>query len=72
VPLKPHAGARACGSCGALIFFAQSGRNLMPLDAVPVMRAVLEVAGTTEIVKIVKTYTPHFATCPNAASHRRS
>ncbi len=70
MPLKPHPDAKPCGSCGAAIFFARSRNGApMPLDAVPVMRVVLQ--GDDGHAQIVKTYSTHFATCPNAAQHRK-
>ncbi len=68
--LKPHPDAKPCSSCGAPIFFAPSRTGaLMPLDAVPQMRAVFQ-EGSLE-AQIMRTYTPHFGTCPNAAQHRK-
>lgn len=85
--LKPHPDAKPCGSCGAPIFFARvlltqsgdgppdaRGANLAPFDAVPQMRAI-QVDGIPSdgpLVSLVRTYVSHFATCPNAAQHRKA
>ena len=84
--LKPHPQATPCKSCGAAIFFARAvappvgdappetrGTRLMPFDAVPQMRAIEVVGIATDgpLVTLIKTYVSHFATCPNAAQHRK-
>lgn len=70
MPLKPHPDAKPC-SCGALIFFARTRTGgKMPLEAVPEMRGVLQGRDASD-VQIVKTYRPHFATCPHAGQYRK-
>jgi hypothetical protein len=69
--MMPH----PCRSCGAPIFYATTpdGRK-MPLDAQPQKRFVTRPSRDVrdEIdCKLVETYTTHFATCPNAAQHRK-
>jgi len=61
---------RQCRTCQAAIIWAVtvSGKR-MPLDAKPEVRFILnEDTGTTSARK---TYMSHFATCPNAAQHRK-
>lgn len=85
----PAAGPRhipkACGSCGAPIFWAQteSGRS-MPVDATPVLdgNVVLYDHGGSIRARVLKKgeeprpgekrRTSHFQTCPHAPQHRRS
>lgn len=73
-----------CGSCGAEIVWAKTaaGRK-MPLDNTPHpagridlgadgFATVLGAKRATEVqVEGRKLYQSHFATCPNAAQHRR-
>lgn len=73
-----------CRSCGAQIIWAvtQKNRNI-PLDPVPVADgnitleqrgaelAPLAIANAIRAPGILY-YKSHFATCPNAANHRRS
>jgi hypothetical protein len=60
-----------CSSCGADIrwIVMLSGKR-MPVDAQPEKRVVLddmpEPRGT-----VADVWVPHWATCPNAAQHRR-
>jgi hypothetical protein len=67
-----------CRSCGAAILWLtmrESGRK-MPVDAKPV-NAVVRVDGRGvraddgEMGVMVKAYTPHWATCPNASDHKK-
>lgn len=76
-----------CRSCGALIFWARtsSGKS-MPIDAMPTSDGNIELGtdpGTMETTAHVRDgswpegltgerYTSHFATCPQAAQHRRA
>ncbi len=60
-----------CRSCGAPIVWVvmrPSGKK-MPLDAKPVTRIVLNLDDDRGEVR--DTYLSHFATCPNAAQHRK-
>lgn len=64
-----------CSSCGADIVWGRTvGNKRMPLDAKPLQGFDLEtdgpLAGTTG--PLTAFYVSHFATCPNAAQHRRS
>lgn len=73
-----------CRSCGAPIIWARtlSGRN-MPLDAEPNPEGNVVLARGLAIVREKPSFelagedegatrhTSHFATCPNAATHRR-
>lgn len=59
-----------CRSCGAPIVWTKTTNGKrMPLDAKPELRMVLDV--TTGVANVVDAYTSHFATCPDAADHRR-
>lgn len=68
-----------CRSCGAAIIWAvtPAGKR-MPLDAQPAKRIVLDDYGVKTFgdeapcAQVVDTYTSHFATCPNAAQHRKA
>lgn len=65
-----------CSSCGAEIVWAKSAATgkAIPLDAKPEKR-FYEWVGTIESgsaeVALMDTYQTHFATCPNAAQHRK-
>lgn len=69
-----------CKSCGAPIFWAKTVNGKpMPLDAEPVLdgRIILEgqtaiVVGSAYVRDGTARYDSHFATCPNARSHRRA
>ncbi|HEU4619512.1 MAG TPA: hypothetical protein VFV10_15855 [Gammaproteobacteria bacterium] len=68
-------GLTRCRSCGAAIIFAptQNGRQV-PLDAEGKRLMVLEQdatvpGGRVAVVRVC--FTPHFATCPAAAAHRK-
>lgn len=69
-----------CKSCNAPIIFARTLAGLMPVDEAPSpdgnveltrmhgeQRARVVTPGSSETL-----YKAHFATCPNAAAHRRS
>lgn len=59
-----------CKSCGAEIHFLETKTgSLMPVDAKPA-RVLVEQQGETWY-GVEDGYTSHFATCPNAAKHRR-
>lgn len=62
-----------CKSCGAEIIWTTSPKGkAMPLDAKPEKRILLRerIDGHEPTAIICDTYVSHFATCPNAASHR--
>jgi hypothetical protein len=67
--------SRACRSCGAPIIFAQTdGGKTIPVDAAPQKRVVLrpvDLPNEPPVAQVVDTYVSHFATCPNAAQHRK-
>lgn len=59
-----------CSSCGAAILWAKTPQGkAMPLDAKPEKRVVL--GRQTGEAHVLDTYLPHWASCPNAAQHRR-
>lgn len=67
-----------CTSCTALIFWVRTESNArMPIDYDPVPDGrVVVVAGVARFLRKGETttaarFTSHFATCPNAARHRR-
>lgn len=72
-----------CRSCGAEIIWARTAGKgkLIPLDAEPAERPnglfkLMHVGGPDEpptafIASGEEVYLSHFATCPNAAEHRR-
>lgn len=58
-----------CSSCGAEITWVKTTKGkTMPIDAQGEKRVVLASDGTAEVKD---TYVSHFATCPNAAQHRK-
>ena len=59
-----------CRSCGAPIVWATSAKTgkAMPLDVAFKVISVERADGTVEAVRGREA---HFATCPNAASHRK-
>ena len=60
-----------CKSCGAEVYWgcsAKSGRPT-PVNARPVRNQI--VGQRTGKLHTVETWIPHWATCPNAAQHRR-
>jgi len=62
--------AKPCSSCGALIIWAMTPKGKrMPLDARPEKRVVL--GAKTGLAHVLDAYTPHWATCPSAAKHRK-
>lgn len=62
-----------CRSCGAEIRWANTTTGArMPLDAEPEKRAVIVPGPALEpVVRIVDTFTPHFATCPEGSEWSR-
>ena len=58
-----------CKSCGAKVTWAKfkSGKPAI-LDFPPEKRIVVDEDG---VARILDTYISHFATCPNAAHHRK-
>lgn len=66
--------ATPCRSCGApLIWGVTENDKRMPVDAKPEKRVVFEKRGNglPPLARVVDTYVSHFATCPNAAQHRK-
>jgi hypothetical protein len=66
-----------CRSCGASILFATTPKGKqMLLDAEPQRLVVLEPSvlpgePLTSVAVVRSCFTPHFATCPTAAAHRK-
>lgn len=74
-----------CSSCGASVIWAQwegSGKRA-PLDANPRMDGTIEIShygwGGVPVIRSIADddlsrprYVSHFATCPNASSHRKT
>lgn len=61
-----------CRSCGAPIVWVvmrPSGKR-MPLDAKPEKRITLDMIDPG-VAEMTDTFVSHFATCPNAAAHRK-
>jgi len=69
--------AATCSSCGAPIVWGRTATGKpMPLDAEPVdMRGLLmrdRFSGSVITLELAyPVHRTHFATCPNAASHRK-
>ncbi len=72
-----------CRSCGAAILWVKSARTgtLMPLDAAPVENGNIFIKDGLAVVlsgDLFETmldgprYQSHFASCPNAAKHRKT
>jgi hypothetical protein len=68
-----------CRSCGAPILWAETTNGkLMPLDAEPtgkglvIERSGISKANADAVVFSRDVYVSHFATCPNAAQHRKT
>lgn len=76
--MKPK--TTTCRSCGASIFFAPtSAKRLMPLDAEPHPEGnvILDRHGVAEVHPVgmapgAVRYRSHFASCSNAAAHRKT
>ena len=71
---------KRCRSCDAPIIWARTAKGKsIPLDASPTSEGniVLAVFNVAHVLRSGEsaagrpTYTSHFATCPNAAEHRR-
>jgi hypothetical protein len=66
-----------CKSCGAEIIWATSVNDKpIPLDAKPEKRLILVFhrnveRGDYNEARMVDTYVSHFASCPDAAQHRK-
>jgi hypothetical protein len=72
-----------CSSCHAEIVWGRTatGHKAMPLDAEPDPNGLWALDGNNTVFKATDLvvaalgdgprYTSHFATCPNAASHRK-
>jgi hypothetical protein len=63
-----------CKTCGAEIIWAETERGRpMPVDAKPLKVILLEDLGElfAPKAKVVNAFVSHFATCPDAAEHRR-
>ena len=74
-----------CRSCGAVIQWAKTARNVIPLDAEPsekgnilIHGGLAHVMSRADVLAALDRnedavfYLPHFATCPNAAAHRKA
>ena len=63
--------ASTCRSCGAdIAFLMLVGGRKMPVD-LPGERRIVRADPMSPDYSIQMTYVSHFATCPNAAEHRR-
>lgn len=76
----------ACRSCGAEVAWAHTGEKWMPVDATPSASGnVLLTGGNPPRAEVLagedladaratqtRLYRSHFATCPNAAKHRKA
>jgi hypothetical protein len=63
-----------CSTCQAEIFWAVTENDKrMPVDAKPQKRLVLEHRGSElpPLARVVDTFVSHFATCAQAAQHRK-
>ena len=57
-----------CRSCGAEVLWCRTeAGKLTPLNVRPEKRIVVD----HETARVVDTYLPHWASCPNAEAHRR-
>lgn len=66
----------ACRSCGAPIIWCLSGNGkTMPVDAVPTGEGNVRILADEKTVRAIVgpggNRLSHFATCPNAAQHRK-
>lgn len=68
----PHQPKAYCNSCGAAVLWCvtENGRR-MPLNTDYEARVVLDPSTDPMTGKVRRTYKSHFATCPNAAEHRK-
>lgn len=69
---------RTCKSCGAAIIWRQhpATKSPMPLNAEPDPNGSMVLVGDkwamlAQVATNRPRYMPHFATCPNAAAHRK-
>lgn len=63
-----------CKGCDAPIIWVETvNGKRTPIDAKPERRYVIaeRFGDMLPVVRIVKTYTPHFATCPKAGDFRK-
>lgn len=68
----PHQPKSYCRSCGKPIIWCETeGGKRMPLDADHEARFVLDPSTDPMVGKLRRTYTSHFAMCPNADQHRK-
>lgn len=64
--------AGSCRSCGApILWIVMVSGKRMPLDAKPEKRIVMDGDEPVQRGAVEDCYTSHFATCPDAAKHRR-
>jgi hypothetical protein len=67
-----------CSSCSARVIWATTAANRKPICLDPELVAggnIELVAGVAQVVKPspdVRRYRSHFASCPNAAQHRKA
>lgn len=71
------AAAATCKSCGAEIIWAVTANGKrMPLDAKHssgfTIEGIADAREGTPLIASSRVYISHFATCPNAAEHRRN
>lgn len=62
-----------CRSCGQeIVWVEMSTGKLMPLDVKPTGKVITLTEGDADppAARFTPTYTPHFATCPDAAEWR--
>jgi len=60
--------SRPCKKCKAPILLLQTVKGRwMPVDAKPQKRVIIEYGKAV----VIDTYTPHWGTCPHAATFRR-
>lgn len=61
-----------CRGCGAEIYWAKTeGLKPIPLDPPKKLYVKIRKAGNDMIVKMLDTYMPHHATCPEVEKFRR-
>jgi hypothetical protein len=60
----------SCSSCGApVLWVVMTSGARMPLNPTP--QRLITLATVDHVGHVQDCYTSHFATCPNAAEHRR-
>lgn len=68
----PHQPKSYCRTCGKpIIWCATEAGKRMPLDAEPERRFVLDPGSDPMVGRMRNTYQSHFATCRDAAQHRK-